>query len=283
MSRLTGIMGAVTGAMMLLACAPSASAQDIFGMGGPATPPALAKKLDQPVSARLMATLTKASLAGLKLKTTPTGNDLLRISGPRPSGGAKVRLLYVGADFCPYCAAQRWGLMLTLLRFGKFNGLRYMLSSAGDIHPNTPTVTFLHADFQSGFVAFQAVETADRDRNPLQMPDQQQIRILSTFDAPPYVRFAQSIPFVYLDGRYMLANLLVEPQPLDGENWQQIADTFADPHSLLFQSVMPRVNLMTAAICHLDGGKPANVCTAPGVRAANSVLMKLQPAGTGSE
>jgi len=38
--------------------------------------------------------------------------------------------------------------------------------------------------------------------------------------------------------------------------------------------VMPRVNLLTAAICHLDGGKPADVCTAPGVAAAKSVLAK---------
>ncbi len=277
MSRLTGIMAAMAGAMMLFAFAPATSAQNLFRFGGPSTPPALASKLGHPVSAQLMATLTRASRAGLQLDTAPTGNHLLRISGPRPNTGTKVGMLYVGADFCPYCAAQRWGLMLALLRFGKFSGLRYMLSSAADAHPNTPTVTFQHADYRSKYVAFQAVETADRERHPLMTPNPLQIRILTTYDAPPYVHFAQSIPFVYVGGRYVLSQLLVSPQPLDGENWQQIADTLADPHSLLFQAVMPRVNLLTAALCQLDGDKPANVCSAPGVRAARAALAKPRP------
>lgn len=278
MSRLTAVTAGVLGACALFAWAPSASAQFLANAGGDNTPPALARHIDHPVSAHLLATLERASRAGLKLTTAPAPNILVALAGPRLDTGKKVGLLYIGADFCPYCAGQRWGLVLTLLRFGKFSGLRYMLSSPSDIHPDTPTVTFQHAHYASNYVAFQPVETADRDRNALATPDKQQMDILMTYDAPPYVRFAGSIPFVYLDGRYMLGQLLVAPESLAGKDWQQVADLFADAHSPLFHHVMPRVNLLTAAICRLDGGKPAHVCTAPGVRAAARELQK--PAAT---
>src|SRR5207249_3539085 len=35
-----------------------------------------------------------------------------------PTG--KVQVLFVGADYCPYCAAQRWSIIAALNRFGKF-------------------------------------------------------------------------------------------------------------------------------------------------------------------
>ena len=51
--------------------------------------------------------------------------------------------LFVGADFCPYCAATRWGIIVALSRFGTFNGLFNMLSSATDVAPSTPTFSSL--------------------------------------------------------------------------------------------------------------------------------------------
>lgn len=267
MSRLNGIAAILTvAATVAFAFVPAAWAQfNIFGLGGPKTPPALAQKLNLPVAPELLATLAHASHLGLTCRGKPASTSLAAISGPRLTTGDKVGLLYVGADFCPYCAGERWGLVLTLLRFGKLSGLRYMLSTANDVYPNTPTVTFRHADYQSPYVTFQAVETADRAEHLLMTPNKSQMAILGTFDVPPYVRFAGSIPFVYLNGNYRLNQLLVMPGQLKDKNWQQIATALANPKSALFQSVMPKVNLLTAAVCHLNGGKPADVCTAPGV------------------
>lgn len=278
MPRLTAFIA--TAAIIAIAgMAPPASAQfNIFGLSSsPPPPPALAKELHQPVTAKLMATLAAASRAGLAFTGKAAVTDLLAIKGPRPNTGSKTGLLYIGADFCPYCAGDRWGLMLTLLRFGKLDGVRYMLSSSSDVYPNTPTVTFQHATYHSAYVDFQAVETADRDEHPLMVPDKLQTKIFTTFDAPPYVQYSQSIPFVYLDGKYQLNTLLATPQELGGKDWQQVAAAFADPKSALFKSVMPRVNLLTAAICRTNGGKPADVCTAPGVKAAAGVLGTLLP------
>lgn len=276
MSRLSGMAAAlVLGAILVVT--PAAWAQlNVFGLHGPSTPPALARKLDQPVPATFMAALAKASHEGLDFTGKPAGTRLLiPVSGPHPGVADKVGLLYIGADFCPYCAADRWGLMLTVLRFGTLSDVRFMLSTAHDVYPNTPTVTFQHARYRSPHLDFQAVEVANRDEHPLTTPDKLQTKILTTFDAPPYTQFKGSIPFVYLDGKYTLGDLLVMPGPLGGKDWRQVARELADPHSALFKSVMPNVNLLTAAICRLDGGKPADVCTAPGVTAARGALAEL--------
>ncbi|MBW4049766.1 MAG: DUF929 family protein [Proteobacteria bacterium] len=258
-----------------VAFAPAASAQlNIFGLSAPKTPVALTEKLNTPVATELLTTLARASHLGLDFRAKPDAAGLKAIPGSRLTTDGKPGLLYVGADFCPYCAGERWGVMLTLLRFGKLSGLRYMLSTADDVYPNTPTVTFEHATYQSPYLDFQVVETADRAEQPLMTPSPSQMKIMSTFDAPPYKKFIEPIPFVYLDGKYELGQLLVMPKLLEGNSWQQVANRLANPKSALFRSVMPRVNLLTAAICHRDGGKPVDVCTAPGVVAANRVLIK---------
>ncbi|MBW4049281.1 MAG: DUF929 family protein [Proteobacteria bacterium] len=269
--RLTAILTAAA----TLAFASAASAQlNFFGLSAPKTPVALADKLNMPVATELLTTLARASHLGLDFRAKPDAAELKAIPGSRLTTDGKPGLLYVGADYCPYCAGERWGVMLTLLRFGKLSGLRYMLSSANDVYPNTPTVTFQHASYQSPSLDFQVVETADRAEQPLMTLSPSQMKIMSTFDAPPYKKFIEPIPFVDLDGKYELGQLLAMPKPLAGNNWQQVANRLANPRSALFQSVMPRVNLLTAAICHRDGGKPVDVCTAPGVVAANRVFIK---------
>lgn len=261
-------------AALAVAAAPALAA-GLFGSNGSGTPPQIAAKLNHPIPATLLATLRKASEAGLGLSQVPEPIYMKAISGPRPNEGNKVGLLYIGADFCPYCAGQRWALVLTLLRFGKLGGLEYMASSPTDVYPNTPTLSFQHSTYESKYLAFFPVETADRAGRVLQHPDKEQRDIFNKFDAPPYIPNYGSIPFVYVDGQYLLSRPLVLPGQLSGMNWEQAAAAFANPASTLFQSVMPQINALTAAICRLDGGDPDDVCSAPGVTAANGALLAL--------
>lgn len=266
-------------AALAVAAAPALAAGP-FGSNGGGTSPQLAARLNRPVPAALLATLHKASHEGLGLSQAPEQVYLKQISGPRVSNGDKVGVLYIGADFCPYCAGQRWALVLTLARFGKFGGLEYMASSPHDVYPNTPTVSFQHASYQSKYVAFYPVETADRDGRALQHPSKAQNAIFNKFDAPPYTPDYGSIPFVYVDGQYLVTRPLLLPAEISGMNWEQTAAALANPASNVFQHVMPQVNALTAAICRLDGGDPDAICSAPGVTAANGALFRLgTPAG----
>src|SRR5205814_1816051 len=59
-----------------------------------------------------------------------TGDVLTGASG-------KPQVLYVGGEFCPFCAAERWPLIIALSRFGTFTGLDATASSESIEFPNT--------------------------------------------------------------------------------------------------------------------------------------------------
>ena len=40
------------------------------------------------------------------------------ISDTALTSNGKPEMLYIGAEFCPYCAASRWSMALALSRFG---------------------------------------------------------------------------------------------------------------------------------------------------------------------
>lgn len=260
----------------ILLAAP-AFAAGVFGSSKPSTPPAIAAKINHAVPAALLATLGQASDSGLGLALgAGTPLYLNPVDGPRVARGDKVGILYVGADFCPYCAGQRWALVLSLLRFGSFSGLEYMASSPTDVYSNTPTFTFLHAKYKSKYVTFQAVEMTGREGEKLQSMNKSQNGIFTTYDAPDYgMPGYGGFPFVYVGGQYVVTRPLVSPDMLSGMDWDQIAKAFNTPSSALYQAAMPQVNALTAAICRLDGGNPDKVCSAPGITAANAALFRL--------
>ena len=60
-----------------------------------------------------------------------------RCRGSAPTRAAgKPEILYIGAEYCPYCATERWPLAVALSRFGTFTGLRGIHSSATDVYPS---------------------------------------------------------------------------------------------------------------------------------------------------
>jgi hypothetical protein len=45
------------------------------------------------------------------------------------------RVVYIGAEYCPYCAAQRWAMVVALSRFGTFSALGASESSTTYVFP----------------------------------------------------------------------------------------------------------------------------------------------------
>ena len=84
---------------------------------------------------------------------------------PLTSGGLP-RFVYVGAEYCPYCAVMRWSLVTALSRFGTFSKLEATTSSA-DYAP-IPTFSFVGSTYTSKYVVFTPYEIADRTGAALQ-------------------------------------------------------------------------------------------------------------------
>ena len=193
-------------------------------------------------------------------------------------------MLYVGAEYCPYCAFERWGMVVALSRFGTFKNLSTTHSSSSDQFPNTPTWTFYKSSYTSKYLAFSSVEETTNQLasngqgyEPLQTPTAAQQALLAKYDAPPYVPSASkgAIPFVYIGGKYLISGASASPAVLQGKTWASIASSLKDPSTDVAKAVNGTANFITAAICKTTGNQPSNVCT-PGITALQS---KMKPAG----
>jgi hypothetical protein len=196
------------------------------------------------------------------------------------SGGpAKPLVLYIGAEFCPYCAAERWSMITALARFGTFQGLSYTSSATNDIYPATPTFTFYGSTYTSPYVELQAVETTTNipASNPagytlLQKPTQAQQDLFNKYDGPPYFSSGGSIPFILVGGRYAWQGASFSPQLLAGTDQAHVAATLALGTAPAAQAILANANEIAAAICAVDGGQPTSVCSSAGVKAAAATL-----------
>src|SRR5579884_3553457 len=107
-----------------------------------------------------------------------------------PNG--KPEFFYFGAEYCPYCAAQRWSMLVALSRFGTFQNLSITTSSASDVYASTPTFSFYGSSYSSSYIDFVSVETTTNqpDGNggyvTLETPTADEQQIVNKYDAPPY-------------------------------------------------------------------------------------------------
>lgn len=230
--------------------------------------------LDQPVSVDLMARLEKISGQGLT-EIPSFGEAGIKSIDTEPAQPGDVPLvLYVGADFCPYCAALRWPLVLTLMRFGDLSGLRYTRSNGRDVYPNTATFTFESVQLKSDLIDFVETELEDRERKPLQKLDASSHELFDRFDTKPYTQYPGSIPFLYLDGKYLEIGSPFSPKSLQGLDWEEIAARLESGDNPVWQDIMAEADLMTAALCKVTQGKPVDACTSPAIEAAAGHLPK---------
>jgi thiol-disulfide isomerase/thioredoxin len=199
-----------------------------------------------------------------------------KISNGTPlTSGGKPEVVYVGAEYCPFCAAERWAMTTALSRFGTFTGLRGIHSSSTDVNPNTPTLTFYKASYTSKYLVFSSTEAQTVTRASLQTPSTLDNQLMSKYDVPPYVPSAQydgSFPFVDFGNQYVINGASFDPKVLAGKSWAQVAAALKDPSSPIAKSADGAANLITAAICKITNQAPASVCNSAGVRAASGVI-----------
>ncbi len=168
----------------------------------------------------------------------------------------KPAVIYVGADYCPYCGITRWGFVLALMRFGTFTSLHYMTSSSTDAYANTATFTFYNSSYESSIIAFieSEIETNTEPYQTLQVPDQLQNSTVSAFDP------GGSIPFIDFGNRSVQIGASISPNYIKGMSWQEVISKLNDSNSTVSQAIIGQADVFTAEICAIDGDMPSNVC-----------------------
>ncbi|MBV8462364.1 MAG: DUF929 family protein, partial [Acidimicrobiales bacterium] len=207
------------------------------------------------------------------------------ISGhpPLSLGGKAPSMLYYGAEYCPYCAAERWGMAVALARFGTWSGLKVTASSHSDVYPATPTFSFHGTVLSSPYINFVPIETytnvpvSGGGYTTLQQPNKEEAQAIATYSSPNVVPNASSqggvsFPFVDINNRVIISGASYNPGILANLTPTEIANGLSDPSNPATQAIVATANYIAASICSGSSNAPTSVCQSPGVQAASKAL-----------
>jgi len=185
------------------------------------------------------------------LEQVGTGNaqsTLQALKGGLPSltgPTGKPEFFYVGGEFCPYCAAQRWAIVVALSRFGTFSPLLQTHSS----EQNLATLTFRKSTYTSQYIDFVAKEIQDNQGNKLDTLSSDQQHIFDTYNAPPYMQSAGAIPFIDVANKYVSSGSYYLPDTLVNLSWQDVAIQMKQTDNNVSKGILGSANYLTATVC----------------------------------
>jgi hypothetical protein len=188
----------------------------------------------------------------------------------------KPGVFFLTGEYCPYCAAERWPVLIAFSKFGTFSGVREASSSAFDVDPSTATFSFYQASYTSSLIGFQPMEVESNvtsaSSNPqiLQRPTDREDALWDAYSGE--LGTPQAFPFLDIDNKVFVVTPGYSPGILAGLDQAQIAAKLTNPNDPVTKGIIGTANELTAAICSVTGQQPASVCTAAGTTAADKAL-----------
>jgi hypothetical protein len=182
------------------------------------------------------------------------------VRGPALTANGKPEFLYIGAEFCPACAAQRWAMVVALSQFGTFENLQQTRSAVRD--GDIPTLSFYGSTYTSPYLTFTPVETTTNQPQgnsyrPLEAPTAAQQALWSST-----LGGNLSFPFLDIGGKYVLNTSQVPPAVLQGHSFDQIAHSVGNNHTAIGASIDAAAASLVKYICGITRNRPAATCSA---------------------
>jgi hypothetical protein len=241
-----------------------------------------------PVPASIAAAVTKVPTS--VYNTVGVSSPTVGVTSPKAVAGQPALILdgkpgvfYMGGEFCPYCAAERWAMITSFSRFGTLTGLGTMVSSSSDVYPSTQTFSFAKAHLTSPYITLETREYYSNLENSagtgytiLQRLSKAQSALVNKYDTAKYAGLSTtksgSIPFVDIGNKFLVAGASYSPAILQGLSRAQIASGLSTPKDPATRAIIASSNYISASICSSDGEKPASVCASKGVEAAAKAM-----------
>jgi hypothetical protein len=235
--------------------------------------------IGQPVSLAVMQQITGVNDSTLSAIGFPSSvMPPAAVTGSALTVNGKPEVLYIGGEFCPFCAVERWSLVLALSHFGTFGGLEYMQSSRTDVNANTPTFTFASATYTSQYITFVAVEETNRAQQTLKTLTGNEPSLYSQYGTCAATGERGGIPFVDIANAYVVnCGAQFSLPQIAGDNWTQVSSQLNSPSSTVAHEIDGAANALTTAICTVDGGEPSSICG----QSFAAVTLRYQTAAAG--
>ena len=183
-------------------------------------------------------------------KFVEVSKDTMRRSG-------KLFVFFMGAEFCPYCAAERWAIVRSLQKFGQWDGLKQTISAARD-QPflNLPTYDFTSATYNSPHIEFVAREIKDREFKQLQKLLKTEEKLIRKYNPK------KEIPFLLIGGRFMQIGSGFPPKIFIGHTFRQTETELKKVESEIRKTIDEEANVISALLCLC--GLPPELCKETG-------------------
>jgi hypothetical protein len=216
--------------------------------GTPIPAATLAKLQSVPIS-----TLAAAPTSGIA--TTPQS-----VNDPALTADGKPDILFIGAEFCPHCAAERWPMYIALSKFGTFSPQPGRIHSAND-DGDVPTLTFYGTTYSSPYFTFTPVEVYTNKPQgdgyaPLQTPTQAQLTLWQDTNGASY-------PFVDFGGKQVLPSAQYLFTPLQNLPFSAVTDQVGNNSTAIGADIDASAAQLVKTICSsLSHDQPSDVCSA---------------------
>lgn len=212
--------------------------------------------------------VTAVGVPAQSIVTPPT----IKTAQPPLVIDGKPGAVFIGGEFCPYCGAERWAIIVAFSRFGSFSDLQETTSSPWDVYPSTATFSFHGATYSSRYIALAMAEHSGNDVDgPGTFSD---LDPLTSQEAYVWQRYDDSYGYPFLDigNNALVLSPSFSPGLLGGFDQSEIASRLSHADDPSTQGIVGTANYLTAAICVTTGQKPASVCANLVIRKAGEAM-----------
>jgi hypothetical protein len=188
----------------------------------------------------------------------------------------KPDVLFVGSEYCPFCAAERWPLVLALSRFGTFEVLHDMESSTTSVFPGLQSFSFFGASYTSSYLTFTGVElysdvaATNGVFTKISSLTAGQQAVVTHYQSAG--TSAGTYPLVDIDNVMVSTTSGFSPAMILRISRSTIIGDLKDATTSDSRAIVASANYLSAGICVATHQNPSSVCTSKGVRAAAQAL-----------
>jgi Domain of unknown function (DUF929) len=222
--------------------------------GSDATPPA------SPSVLAAIEGVSPASMAAQAKADPPTSPPVPISNGASLTEDGKPKIVYIGAEYCPYCGGERWAMIMALSKFGTFTGLKQITSSSTDDPTSIPSFSFVGSTYTSKYIVWDPTETQTVTHATLQTPTKANATLENKYDNPPYTSQG-GIPFIDFANKWVIDGASYDVTPLQHLSHDTVAAAASSGSTKYGSDIQSVAGYMVSRICSLTGGKPGNVCS----------------------
>lgn len=231
----------------------------------------------QPATASDAAALENIPLSTLTAAASKVTqlNSANSATGGTLTVGGKPELLFIGAEFCPICAAERWPMTIALMKFGTFTNLKMTHSAVAD--GNAGTISYFGSTYTSPYLVFSPHELYTNQ------PTSTYYKALETLPKADQTVWTAnegsnvSFPFIDFGGKEVLETSQFNPSSIYYHSFSSVLGAVGSNDNTIGASVDASAAVFVKYLCGLTNGQPGSVCSA-----VAKVTAPVTSANTGS-